>query len=140
MDDRRRNVVRKIAENMAPVNTMAAANLLKVCQENVPVNDFHVGSLAEFLPKLTRQFSIELDSRHVARARGQQSCQGAVPRTNFNDKVIRTQVETISHAGTIAGVSQKVLSQLWPSAFIHKKLASLRFDQAKNQSFVAWKV
>ena len=73
MNNRRRNVIRKVTENVASVELMTPANFTKVREKHVAVYDFQVGHVVEFLPKLIDKLGVNLNRRDGASPSNQQA-------------------------------------------------------------------
>src|SRR5579884_4240246 len=113
------DVIRQIAKNIALFHTASPANFLYICAKNITVDDFHPWFLLEFLSKLFHQLPINFDCYYVMGSFGQQPRHSPPPRPDFNNEVIRVQLQGISNTRAVTGIRKKVLSELRTAALNH---------------------
>ena len=115
VQDRRSDVIRQVAEDIAFVGSVAAADLLEIGRENIALQDLDSRVALHSCFELNGQGGVEFDCHHAARALGQKPGHRAPPWTDFDHQVIGADRDRLGDAPAVARVGEEMLAELGPA-------------------------
>ena len=124
MQNRRGDVVGQIAEDETFLGLMLAAEGREVSREDVGLEDFNLRFRFELLSKVGSQNSVKFDGDNAPGSFGEKLGHRAAPRADFDDQVVRTEVERRGNPPTVTGAGQEMLAEFGSARLGHGKIVA----------------
>jgi len=120
VENRRGDVVRKVAKNEPLLHLVTVRKFLQVGGEDVGFNYDYPRIGGSGFPKARGQPRIDLDCDHASDPFGEQRSHRAVSGADFQHRLLRTQVKGIDNAPPVTRAGKEMLSEFWSVRLTHR--------------------